>query len=144
MAIAYKASSTLDSMIGYKQEPYIDIGWFSAKIEDYLTWLPCRLTVLTLAIISGDTLNKLKLCQKYATKDPSPNSGWSESIYAVILGVQVGGVNIYRGEKKIKPLLGKPVHPIEEKTIYQALSLTRTCFLIWLVFVSISVIGYRL
>ena len=144
MTIAYKAASTLDSMIGYKQEPYIDIGWFSAKLEDYLTWLPCRLTVLTLATISGNTREKLKLCQKYASKDPSPNSGWSESIYAIILGVQLGGVNIYRGEKKFKPLLGQPFYPIEEKTIYQALSLTRTCFLIWLSFYSAIAIIFLL
>ena len=138
MAIAYKATSTLDSMIGYKKEPYIDIGWFSAKIEDYLTWLPCRLTVLTLAVISGDAFHKVSLCREYARKDPSPNSGWSESIYAVILGVQLGGVNTYQGEKKFKPLLGKPLYSIEEKTIDQALSLTRTCFLIWLSFISIT------
>jgi adenosylcobinamide-phosphate synthase len=140
MAIAYKASSTLDSMIGYKKEPYLDIGWFSAKVEDYLTWLPCRLTVLTLAIISGDAIEKIKLTQEYANKDPSPNSGWSESIYAVILGVQLGGVNTYQGEPKFKPLLGEPFYPIEEKTIDQALSLTRTCFLMWLSLVSTIII----
>ena len=139
LAIAYKAASTLDSMIGYKKEPYIDIGWFSAKVEDYLTWLPCRLTVLTLSIMSGHAGERIRLCQEYASKDPSPNSGWSESIYAIILGVQLGGVNIYQGEKKIKPLLGKPFYPIEEKTIYQALSLTRSCFLIWLSFISIII-----
>ena len=65
-------------------------------------------------------------------------------IYAVILGVQLGGVNIYRGEKKIKPLLGKPIYPIEEKTIYQALSLTRTCVLIWLSAYSAIAILFRL
>ncbi len=132
VAIAYKASSTLDSMVGYKSEPYTDIGWFSAKLEDYLTWLPCRLTVLTLAILSGNIFKNLRLCRKYAVQDPSPNSGWSESIYAVILGVQLGGVNFYRGEKKMKPLLGEAIYPIEEKTIVSALSLTRRCFLVWL------------
>ena len=138
LAIAYKASSTLDSMVGYKKEPFLDLGWFSAKLEDYLTWLPCRLTVLTLAIISGDSWTKLKQCQKYATQDSSPNSGWSESIYAIILGVQVGGVNYYGGEKKVKPLLGEFINPIDKTTIDRALSLTRVCYLTWLTIVCIS------
>ncbi|NEP13513.1 MAG: cobalamin biosynthesis protein CobD, partial [Symploca sp. SIO2C1] len=34
LALAYKASSTLDSMIGYRKEPYADLGWFSAQLED--------------------------------------------------------------------------------------------------------------
>jgi adenosylcobinamide-phosphate synthase len=131
-AIAYKASSTLDSMIGYKKEPYTDIGWFSAKLEDYLTWLPCRLTVLTLALISGQPIKNITECRKYATQDPSPNSGWSEGIYALILKVQLGGENTYKGEKKIKPLLGKPEQKIDQNSIEQALSLTRKCFLLWL------------
>lgn len=131
-AIAYKASSTLDSMIGYKKEPYTDIGWFSAKLEDYLTWLPCRLTVLTLAIISGEPLKYITECRKYATQDPSPNSGWSEAIYALILKVQLGGENTYKGETKFKPLLGKPEQKIDQNSIEQALSLTRKCFLLWL------------
>jgi adenosylcobinamide-phosphate synthase len=54
LALAYKAASTLDSMVGYKQLPFTHIGWFSAKLEDVLTWLPCRLTVLIcLALVSA-------------------------------------------------------------------------------------------
>lgn len=132
LAIAYKASSTLDSMIGYKTEPYIDIGWFSAKLEDYLTFIPCRLTVLTLALISGKPKQVISLCRTDATKDPSPNSGWSECAYAAALGVQLGGENSYQGKIKVKPLLGKPTYAITEAKIYEALQLTRYCFLIWL------------
>jgi adenosylcobinamide-phosphate synthase len=131
-AIAYKALSTLDSMIGYKKEPFTDIGWFSARLEDYITWLPCRLTVLTLAVISGDVINKINECRKYAIVDPSPNSGWSEGIYAVILGIQLGGENTYKGEKKFKPLLGKPLKKINADIIQEGLLLTRSCFLLWL------------
>ncbi len=132
LALAYKAASTLDSMVGYRQEPYTDLGWFSAKLEDLLTWLPCRLTVVTLALLSGKPLEVWRLCLRDAIQDPSPNSGWSECAYAAILGVQVGGMNWYQGVAKHKPLLGNPVHPITDATIYQALQLTRYCFLIWL------------
>ncbi|NJL62467.1 MAG: cobalamin biosynthesis protein [Methylacidiphilales bacterium] len=132
LALAYKASSTLDSMVGYKEAPYTDLGWFSAKTEDFLTWFPCRLTVVTLALISGKPMQVWQLCDRDATKDPSPNSGWSECAYAAILGVQMGGSNSYKGVIKHKPLLGDNNYPIQPETIHQALQLTQYCFLLWL------------
>ena len=132
LAIAYKAASTLDSMVGYRTEPYKDLGWFSAKFEDVLTWLPCRLTVMTIGLISGNLLGIWQTCEADATKDPSPNAGWSECAYAVALGVQLGGSNSYGGVIKEKPLLGQPLHPIAPDKIQQALQLTRYSFLIWL------------
>jgi adenosylcobinamide-phosphate synthase len=132
LAIAYKAASTLDSMVGYREAPYTHFGWFSARLEDGLTWLPCRLTVITLALLSGQLRHVWRICRRDAIKDPSPNSGWSECAYAVVLGVQLGGTNWYRGVAKHKPLLGDPVHPITPARIHQALQLTRYCFLIWL------------
>ncbi len=132
LALAYKAASTLDSMLGYLREPYTDLGWFCAQLEDYLTWFPCRLTVLTLSLFSGRPLAVLTLCRRDAIKDPSPNSGWSECVYAAILNVQLGGVNTYQGEVKEKPLLGEPSEPISGNKINQALFLTRCCFLLWL------------
>jgi adenosylcobinamide-phosphate synthase len=138
LAMAYKAASTLDSMVGYRHEPYADLGWCSAKSEDILTWLPCRLSVLTIGIISGKPLMVWRLCARDAIHDPSPNSGWSECAYAAALGVQVGGVNYYRGEVREKPLLGDDLEPITPAKIQQALSLTRYSFLGWLLLVSIG------
>lgn len=132
LALGYKAASTLDSMIGYRREPYTDIGWFSAKLEDYLTWIPCRLTVLTLSLASGSPLRVLALCRRDGVRDPSPNSGWSECVYAAILKVQLGGTNFYQGVAKHKPLLGNSVESITLEKIAQALKLTRYCFLSWL------------
>jgi adenosylcobinamide-phosphate synthase len=132
LAMAYKAASTLDSMVGYRREPYADLGWCSAKSEDVLTWIPCRLAVLTLSIISGKPRTVWKLCRRDAIHDPSPNSGWSECAYAAALGVQVGGINYYREQIQEKPLLGDDLHPITSDTIQQALSLTRYSFLLWL------------
>lgn len=132
LALAYKAASTLDSMVGYREYPYIYIGWFSAKQEDILTWLPCRLLVITLAILSGKPLYVWQTCRRDAVKDSSPNSGWSECAYAAVLGVQLGGTNWYRGVAKQKPLLGDPINPITAQKIKQATLLTRYSFLIWL------------
>ncbi|MDZ8236847.1 MAG: adenosylcobinamide-phosphate synthase CbiB [Nostoc sp. ChiQUE01a] len=132
LALAYKASSTLDSMVGYREAPYTYFGWFSARLEDCLTWLPCRLTVMTLALLSGKPMHVWRICRRDAISDPSPNSGWSECAYAAILGVQMGGKNWYRGVAKHKPLLGDAIYPITPTSIYNALQLTRYCFLLWL------------
>lgn len=132
LALAYKAASTLDSMVGYRREPYTDLGWFSAKLEDRLTWFPCRLTVLTLSLFSGRPRQVLDICRRDGVKDPSPNSGWSEAVYAGILKVQLGGQNTYKGLIKEKPLLGEPIELISWGKINQALTLTRYCFLSWL------------
>ncbi len=132
LALAYKAASTLDSMVGYQTAPYKDIGWCSAKTDDFLTWLPCRLTVLTLALLSRKPREVWQLCQRDAPKDSSPNSGWSECAYAAVLGVQVGGTNWYRGVKRHKPLLGESTQPITPERVRQALQLTRISFLSWL------------
>ena len=146
VTLAYKAASTLDSMVGYKEAPYTHLGWFSARFEDGLTWLPCRLTVLTIALLSGRPRHVLRLCRRDAPADPSPNAGWSECAYAAALGVQLGGTNTYRGQIKEKPLLGDAVVPITGDRILAALTLTRRAFLLWLVvgvIAMVAVMGWR-
>ncbi|CDM97813.1 MAG: adenosylcobinamide-phosphate synthase CbiB [Limnospira sp. PMC 1291.21] len=132
LAWAYKAASTLDSMIGYREAPYTHIGWFSAKLEDVLTWLPCRLSVITVALLSGQPRRVWQICRRDAIHDPSPNAGWSECAYAVALGVQLGGVNQYGGKVKHKPTLGDPISPITSETIERALTITRHAVFLWL------------
>lgn len=132
LALAYKATSTLDSMIGYRRPPYTHLGWFSARLDDCLTWFPCRLQVLTLALLCGRPGQVWQLCRRDANQDPSPNSGWSECAYAAALGVQLGGTNWYQGIAKPKPKLGDPTGPITTKQIQQALRLTESSFWLWL------------
>lgn len=132
MALAYKAASTLDSMVGYREAPYTDLGWFSAQFEDALTWVPCRLSVIMVAVLSGRPKTVLRLCWRDARADPSPNAGWSECAYAAALGVQLGGANMYRGQLKIKPMLGESTRPITASVINQAMQLTRWSFLVGL------------
>jgi adenosylcobinamide-phosphate synthase len=132
LAIAYKAASTLDSMVGYREAPYTELGWFSARLEDGLTWLPCRLSVITIALLSGRPKHVLRLCRRDAIADPSPNAGWSECAYAAALGVQMGGPNQYRGKLIVKPRLGDATKPITSEVIAEAFRLTRLSFLIGL------------
>lgn len=99
---AYKAVNTLDSMIGYKNEQYGDIGMFSARMDDVLNFIPSRITGFCIVLFSkNDTQRplgqRLKLWRRDAKKHPSPNSGWLEAATAYQLGVQLGGENSYRG-----------------------------------------------
>ena len=132
LALAYKAASTLDSMVGYKEPPYTDLGWFSARFEDALTWAPCRISVLAIALLSGRARHVLQLCRRDAPADPSPNAGWSECAYAAALGVRLGGANRYSGKLKVKPFLGDDKQPISNEVIVKAYSLTRSSFLLGL------------
>jgi adenosylcobinamide-phosphate synthase len=132
LALAYKAASTLDSCVGYRTAPFTHLGWFPARSEDLLTWLPCRLSVLSLGLLSGRPLQVWQLCRRDAPQDPSPNSGWSIGVYAAILNVQLGGVNYYQGQPRAKPLLGEPIEPVSTSKIGIALNLTRVVCLIWL------------
>jgi adenosylcobinamide-phosphate synthase len=139
-AWGYKAASTLDSTIGYRREPYTHLGWFSAKLEDILTWLPCRLTVVTVGLLSGKPLAVWRICWRDAIRDPSPNSGWSECVYAASLSVRVGGKNVYHGVVKEKPFLGNDDRPINPQIVRQAIYLTRYTILLWLIIYAIAAI----
>ncbi len=134
LAIAFKATSTLDSMVGYKKMPYQYLGTASAITDDVLTYIPCRLMVLTLGIMSCHPIALWKYCARDGSLDPSPNSGWSECAYAIALGVQLGGHNTYQGIPRPKPLLGIPNRLITPEVIRSALVLNRRAFLSWLCF----------
>jgi len=108
LGFAYKAISTLDSMIGYKYGDLKYLGFFSAKIEDYATYIPCRLVVITLPLVNKSLENYFFLLSKVfheGGKYKSPNAGLSEGIFAHILNIQLGGENLYSEGKIVKPLL---------------------------------------
>jgi adenosylcobinamide-phosphate synthase len=144
LAIAYKAISTLDSMVGYRRAPYTYLGWFSARLEDGATWLPCRLVVLTIGLLSGRPNQVWQICRRDAPADPSPNAGWSECVYAAALGIQLGGTNIYQGEVHHKPLLGNAERVIDAIVIQQGLQLTRRACLLWIAFSTVGLAGGHL
>ena len=86
LAMAYRAVNTLDSMVGYKNEKYLHLGWASARLDDWANWIPARLTALLL--IMGAWFMKLNargaasMISRDARLHPSPNSGFPESAVA--------------------------------------------------------------
>lgn len=109
----YKAINTLDSMIGYKNETYIQFGKFSARLDDIANFIPSRITGLFIILFTKNkTKNKLtirlKNWLKDAKKHPSPNSGYLEAATAYQLGIRLGGYNTYHGKKSFRAYMGEP------------------------------------
>jgi adenosylcobinamide-phosphate synthase len=127
LAWAYKAINTLDSMVGYKDERYLKFGWFSARLDDLVNFIPARLggVIIPLAaLLTGkDGRRSLETVLKDKRKAASPNAGFPEAAFAGALGIQLGGQNIYHGRVSNRPLIGKPILPKEPEDIKQAIYL---------------------
>ncbi|MCM8802341.1 MAG: cobalamin biosynthesis protein [Candidatus Omnitrophica bacterium] len=126
--IFYKTVNTLDSMVGYKNEKYIDFGFFSAKFDDILNFIPARITGILISIsgflLGYSFLNTIKTMKKYARKHPSPNSGIPESAIAGILEIKLGGPIYYNGKKLIKEYLCDKDRKVEISDIDEALKIS--------------------
>ena len=106
----FKAASTLDSMVGYLDEKYRDIGWSSARLDDLLNYIPARLTALLMicaACLTGlDGKNACRIVKRDHANHKSPNCAWSEAAAAGALHIQLGGTHDYFGKPVEKPTIG--------------------------------------
>ncbi|HWP95278.1 MAG TPA: adenosylcobinamide-phosphate synthase CbiB [Syntrophomonadaceae bacterium] len=125
LAMAYKAVNTLDSMIGYKNEKYRDLGWGAARLDDIVNYLPARATALLYLILApftnGGMAGVWGAMRKYSSRHPSPNSGIPEAAVAGALQVQLGGSNYYGGILSDRALMGDDIRPLEQKYIADSL-----------------------
>lgn len=107
----YKTVNTMDSMVGYKNERYLDFGWCAAKTDDVLNFIPARLTswfILFSAPLEGRPFKKAaEVYRRYRNCHESPNAGHPESAAAGVLGISLGGDAIYFGQTVCKPALGE-------------------------------------
>lgn len=107
---AYKAANTLDSMVGYKDEKYGDLGYVSAKMDDLLNYIPARLTALFLilsSLLPGYSFRgSLRIWIRDRRNHKSPNSAHPEAAAAGALGIQLGGDAVYAGKITRKPFIG--------------------------------------
>ena len=121
LAMTYKAINTFDSMVGYKNERYMDFGKFSAKIDDVANFIPARITgVLIVAasmILRYNYKNSLKMFIRDRKNHSSPNSAHAEASVAGALGVQFGGRVSYFGKEVDKPVIGDKIKDFELEDI---------------------------
>lgn len=121
LAMAYRAVNTLDSMVGYKNDKYLHLGWASARLDDWANWIPARLTAMLL--IAGAWVMKLdangaaRMVIRDARLHPSPNSGFPESAVAGALGIRLGGHNVYHGVSSFRAYMGEATRPMEAEDI---------------------------
>ena len=124
LAMAYKAVNTLDSMVGYKNDRYTDIGWFSAKMDDMANLIPARLTgliiVATSFMLRFNWRDSWRIMRRDGRNHSSPNSGVPEAAVAGSLGIQLGGENRYFGEIVRKPTIGDKIKEIDKRDIKKA------------------------
>jgi adenosylcobinamide-phosphate synthase len=102
-AAAFRAVSTLDSMVGYRNERFLDLGWFSARADDVFNYIPARLSPLFFL-----NFNSIRVALRDHSKTKSPNSGWSMSAMAGALNVSLEKPGFYRIGDDKEPL--KPDH----------------------------------
>jgi len=112
----YKAVNTMDSMIGYQNEKYKDLGWFAAHLDDILNYLPSRLTALLMIavcpILRMDGRNAYRIWKRDRRKHASPNSAQTESACAGALHLRLAGDAQYFGIIHRKPFIGDDDRPI--------------------------------
>ncbi len=108
--LVYKAINTMDSMLGYKNEKYIDFGYFAARADDFAGFIPARLSAV-LMILSAYALRldgaaAVRIFKRDRFKSESPNSGQTESVAAGALGIVLLGDAYYGGVLKQRPEIG--------------------------------------
>ncbi|WP_249977924.1 adenosylcobinamide-phosphate synthase CbiB [Vreelandella olivaria] len=151
LALAYKAINTLDSMVGHRNSRFNDFGYASAKLDDIANWLPARLTALCLwgAGIALNCIHQArfrwqgaltKTCQQ-APRHPSPNAGWPEAMVANLLGVQLGGTNVYQGTVSHRATLGSPREPLKVVHIDRAIRLMHGAWLLFFLLMACVFMG---
>jgi len=136
LGFSYKAISTLDSMIGYKYNYFRYLGFFGAKIEDIFTFVPSRLVLITLPLVSpkineyGSIIKKSNLDGK---KYDSPKAGISEAILAYISGSKLGGKSKYKNEIIEKPIINESGDSCTEEKIKLICQLILRLQFLWII-----------
>jgi len=127
LAMAYKAINTLDSMVGYKNDRYMNFGKASALMDDAANYIPARLTGLFMVvaawILGFDYKGSFRILRRDCRKHSSPNSGYPEAAAAGALGIQLGGNNSYFGKLVSKPTIGDDGRVIGSDDIYASVKL---------------------
>ena len=110
LALAFKATNTLDSLLGHSEEPFTHLGWASARFDDLACYVPARITALALVVCApfarGNAARALAVVRSDGRQHRSPNAGQSEAAMAGALGVRLGGMNFYDGIPYVAPYLG--------------------------------------
>ena len=133
--LAYKMVNTLDSMIGYHTDRYLQFGCWAAHIDDVANFIPARLTALLMVI---GCPKHLRFIYRNGCNHASPNSGYPEAALASILNCRFGGPHKYFGEVFDKPYIGDNDRELTTADMKTAVRVNRTAEIIMVVIVLAS------
>ena len=129
LAMAFKAISTLDSMIGYRNEKYEEFGKVSARADDVANFIPARLSIIFFTIsaflLRLDYRNAFLICMRDRKNHLSPNCAYSESLTAGALGIQLGGSHYYSGRLVEKQKIGNDLKKADVDDITKTVNMLR-------------------
>ena len=126
LGFLYKAVNTMDSMIGYKNEKYLYFGRAAAKLDDFVNYLPARISALLMiaaSYLSGSDFSgkgAWKIYRRDRRKHASPNSAQTESVCAGALSIRLAGDASYFGKTVKKPYIGDALRKVEYEDIKRA------------------------
>lgn len=128
---AYKAINTLDSMVGYKSERFVEFGKASAKLDGLVNLIPAKITCIFISVSSWfygkNCLNSFKWGLRFFLKGQENNSIATEAAMAGALNIQLGGVNLYDSVPVTKPFIGDGVRPLEIIQIQESINIVYLC-----------------
>ena len=117
----YKAVNTMDSMLGYVELPYKNVGLVPAKMDDLFNYIPARLSALLMltagTLLGMDSRNGWRIFKRDRYNHASPNSAQTESVCAGLLGLRLAGDAWYHGVLHKKKFIGDPLREIEPEDI---------------------------
>lgn len=119
----YKAVNTMDSMVGYQNDRFLNYGRSAAKLDDVLNWIPARVAgflMCVAAFFGFRGRDAFRIFFRDRKKHKSPNSAHTEAACAGALGLQLGGAHYYFGQLVVKPTIGDPFRPIQREDICRA------------------------
>nr|WP_297934063.1 adenosylcobinamide-phosphate synthase CbiB [uncultured Blautia sp.] len=120
----YKGVNTMDSMVGYKNEKYLNFGRYAAKFDDIMNYIPARISawlMIAASYMCGfDGKNAAKIYIRDRYNHASPNSAQTEAVMAGALDIQLAGNAYYFGKLYEKPTIGDNIRPVESQDIQRA------------------------
>lgn len=121
MGFFYKAVNTMDSMLGYVEPPYKNVGCIPAKLDDVFNFIPARLSALLMlcagALCGMNVKNGWKIFRRDRYNHASPNSAQTESVCAGLLGLRLAGDASYHGVLHKKKYIGDALREITPEDI---------------------------
>jgi len=128
LALAFKAISTLDSMIGHRDLGYLYLGRVAARVDDAANYLPARISAVLIGLSSammpgGNPQTAFRTWLRDGDNHASPNAGQPEAAMAGALQVRLGGANSYDGEVHRSPYLGEEFKAPQSREARHALKI---------------------